>query len=147
MSVLRELRSAPDFHMRLQMLRTSALELERYNERTRRRLMAVADVLSETPIPEVAQALGVASRTLSRYVRHYALRGVDALLYRNAGGRPPSLTSEQCRRVREAIHEKTMSTQAPTKRLFIETSRDTLNVVISPSSAKRYRRRLWREEE
>ena len=60
-----------------------------------RRLLAVQRVLEGYTVEEVAEFLGVAPRSVRRWVAAYRQAGEDGLVAQPASGRPPKLTHAQ----------------------------------------------------
>jgi len=71
------------------------------HELENRRLLAVERVNSGYPQTEVARFLGVAARSVRRWMQAYRDGGIDALKANPRPGRPPKLTPQQTAAVLE----------------------------------------------
>ena len=74
-----------------EMLRLFALEAP--HPRTRERMMALYEVSQGTSATQIASKTGRHDQTVHRWIHQYNDQGVEALLYRRTGGRPPFVRS------------------------------------------------------
>ena len=83
-------------------------------ELERRRLLAVQRVQEGYSVEEVADFLGVASRSVRRWVATYRQSGGAGLVARPAEGRPPKLTHAQEKVIRRWLADKPTEHGFPT---------------------------------
>jgi transposase len=79
-----------------------------------RRLLAVQRVLEGYAVEEVAEFLGVAPRSVRRWVAAYRQEGEGGLAARPAAGRPPKLTHAQEKVIRRWLADKPTEHGFPT---------------------------------
>ena len=83
-------------------------------ELERRRLLAVQRVLEGNSVDEVAEFLGIASRSVRRWVAAYRQSGEAGLVARPVEGRPPKLSHAQEKVIRRWLDDKPTEHGFPT---------------------------------
>jgi transposase len=104
-----------------------------------RRLLAVQRVLEGYSVEEVAEFLGVASRSVRRWVAAYHQAGEVGLVARPVAGRPPKLTHAQEKIIRRWLADKPTEHGFPTDLRtgprLVHMIRQEFNVDLNPKYA------------